>query len=298
MATEYVKALRKFDVLIKVVGRNEKTSNTFGKENGVEVIVTAIEKLNLENVIVINAVSFENLADVNKQLLNNGAKIILSEKPAGLNSAEVKELETLTKNKNSQLFVAYNRRHFPSVTKLKELLSKEKLSSAHFEFTEWGHVIEKLNKPKVSLENWFYGNSTHVIDLFVHLAGLPKELSTYKTGQLNWHPKGSVFSGAGITQKNISFSYDANWESAGRWGLDICTDKGKYSLRPLEKLFFTPKGSVQQGEIEIASLHPDLKPGLFEQLNFLLNGKHDELLSIDEHFLNCQSFYDRILDGK
>jgi predicted dehydrogenase len=297
MAAEYVKALKKLDVDIHVIGRNETSCVAFGKEHAVSVSVTPIEKLDLSAAIVINAVSFENLAGVNIALLNSGAKVILSEKPAGLNSTEVRELVSLKKKDNCQLFVAYNRRHFASVLKLKEILKKENILSAHFEFTEWAHVIEKLNKPKISLENWFYGNSTHIIDLFIHLAGMPTKISAYKTGKLSWHPNGSIFSGAGITNKNIPFNYEANWESAGRWGLDICTDKGKYSLRPLEKLFFIPKGTVQQQEIEITEPDAGVKPGLLSQVTSLLSNEYSQLLSIEEHLINCEKVYDIILNG-
>lgn len=297
MAAEYIKALKKFDVAIHVIGRNETNCIAFAKEHAVKASVIPIEKLDLSETVVINAVSFENLASVNIALLNAGAKTILSEKPAGLNSKEVRELVALKKKKDHQLFVAYNRRHFASVLKLKELLKTENILSVHFEFTEWAHVIEKLNKPRISLENWFYGNSTHIIDLFIHLAGLPKEISSYTTGSLHWHPKGSIFAGAGITEKNIPFNYEANWESAGRWGVDICTDKGKYSLRPLEKLFFIPKGTVQQQEIEITEPDAGVKPGLLSQVAALINHQHTQLLTIEEHLINCEKVYDIILNG-
>ncbi len=298
MAAEYVKVLKKLNKPIYVIGRNESNCKKFTEEYKVESKNTSIENLDLKNTIVINAVSFENLYSVNAALINAGAKIILSEKPAGLNSDEITKLVELKKNRDCNLFVAYNRRHFASVLKLKEILTVEKIQSAHFEFTEWSHIIEQLNKPAISLENWFYGNSTHIIDLFIDLAGLPKEISSYKSGKLSWHSKGSIFSGAGITYKNIPFNYEANWESAGRWGLDICTEKGKYSLRPLEKLFFMPKGSVLQQEIEIVEPYSDLKPGLYNQVSSLLNSEYSKLLSIEDHLINCKSVYDIILNGQ
>lgn len=298
MAAEYVKVLKKTGVPFTVVGRTKENCLKFANENEVQVIDTPIEQLNIQPfTLAINAVSFENLANVNSKLINTNIHSILSEKPAGLDSIEVRSLVKQLEGKKINFFVAYNRRHFPSVTKLKTILAQEKISSAHFEFTEWGHVIEKLNKPKASLENWYYGNSTHVIDLFIALAGLPTQLSCYKKGTLSWHPNGSVFTGAGITDKNVLFNYDANWESAGRWGVDICTEKGKYSLRPLEKLFFIPKGSVQQQEIEILVEHPDLKPGLLEQVTCAIQANDKMLLSIHEHLVNCEKVYDKILNA-
>ena len=298
MAAEYVKVLKKTGIPFTVIGRTKENCMKFSIENAVEVADTPIEQLTIQPfTMAINAVSFENLAKVNSQLINTNIHSILSEKPAGLNSMEVRNLATQLSDKKIYFYIAYNRRHFPSVTKLKTILTSEKISSAHFEFTEWGHVIEKLDKPKASLENWYYGNSTHVIDLFIYLAGLPTQLSCYKKGSLPWHPNGSIFTGAGITNNNVLFNYDANWESAGRWGVDICTDKGKYSLRPLEKLFFIPKGSVHQQEIEITNEHPELKPGLYEQVSYAIKGYHTMLLSLSDHLINCETVYDKILNG-
>ena len=38
--------------------------------------------------------------------------------------------------------------------------------------------IEKLNKVPGIKENWFLGNSTHVVDLAFYLGGKPKQIST------------------------------------------------------------------------------------------------------------------------
>ena len=65
----------------------------------------------------------------------------------------------------------------------------------------------------------------HVVDLAFYLCGKPDEISCYTTGGLNWHSAASVFAGAGITKKNVLFSYNANWGAPGRWGVEIMTKK-------------------------------------------------------------------------
>ena len=65
---------------------------------------------------------------------------------------------------------------------------------------------------------------------------MEESFCTYKNGQLDWHPSGARFCGAGISQKGIIFTYHADWSSSGRWGLDINTSYSRYILRPLEKL--------------------------------------------------------------
>lgn len=63
-------------------------------------------------------------------------------------------------------------------------------------------------------------------------------------GHLSWHPK-TKFTGAGLTEKNVLFSYHSNWESAGIWGLELNTYKRKIILRPLEEVQIQWKGSIQ-----------------------------------------------------
>ena len=103
-----------------------------------------------------------------------------------------------------------------------------------FEFTEWPHKIDFDHYTKKELSRFFMCNSSHVVDTVFHLAGYPRDLKAMTYGHLDWHPSAAIFSGCGVTNKNILFSYSANWLSAGRWGIDINTDKGKYILKPLE----------------------------------------------------------------
>ena len=57
------------------------------------------------------------------------------------------------------------------------------------------------------LKEWFIQNSSHVVDLAFNLGGNPVEMKSFVSGGQSWHPKGTIFSGAGITDKNALFSY-------------------------------------------------------------------------------------------
>ena len=76
-------------------------------------------------------------------------------------------------------------------------------------------------------------NSTHVIDLVFDLIGLPAEgkWHGWHVGSLDWHPASARFHGAGLSEL-VFLSYHADWESAGRWAVEISTRKNKYILRP------------------------------------------------------------------
>ncbi len=297
MAAEYVKVAHHLGIEAVAIGRDENKCNAFADTHRISCLRAEPSELITQfdaNTPVVNCVSFPSLFAVNKALIEAGFKHILTEKPGAINAIEVGELVHFAQEKSSKLYVAYNRRHFASVLKLKEILREQKPTSCLFEFTEWSHVIETLNKDAVSLSNWFYGNSTHVLDLVCDLIGKPKEISAYISGDLPWHPAGSVFSGAGVSVNDIVFSYSANWQSAGRWGIEVCTVQGKYLLRPMEKLAFIPKGKINAEDIEVHEVD-GLKPGLLSQLQAFIGNHAASLLHIGQHYDNCISFYDKVL---
>ena len=103
------------------------------------------------------AVGVEQLASITKQLLIYGIQNILVEKPSGLNKKEIESVSKLTKSKNANVLVAYNRRYYASTIKAKEIIEKDGgVSSFNFEFTEWAHEVEKLEKSSDLKENWFF----------------------------------------------------------------------------------------------------------------------------------------------
>ena len=91
-------------------------------------------------------------------------------------------------------------------------------------FGKHTHDVSVLNK-------WVISNSSHVLDTVFYLIGNPETLKCQINGQnkIKWHPSGSIFSGFGISSKNIPFSYQANWNSAGRWSIEVLTKKEDFS---------------------------------------------------------------------
>jgi hypothetical protein len=93
-------------------------------------------------------------------------------------------------------------------------------------------------------------------------------------GSLAWHPGGSRFAGAGKTATGALFSYLANWESAGRWGVEICTPASRLILKPLEKLQVQSRGRFDIVEVALDSdLDLRFKPGLYRQARAFLTGE-------------------------
>jgi hypothetical protein len=171
------------------------------------------------------------------------------------------------------------------------------LQTLHFEFTEWAHKIEPLKKAAGVKENWFFANSTHVIDLAFYLAGKPLHWKGYsKAGKLKWHPK-TNFTGAGITEKGILFSYMSNWESAGRWSVELLTDKRRIYLKPMEGISVQEKGTIAIVESQFDnSLDLQFKPGLKKQLDAYLNDDESNLLNLKAHLDLAKEVYSKIIN--
>lgn len=287
MAIDYLKVLTALQCSTIIVGRSESSAKIFKEKAGVSVITGGLKNFFQHNITKIDAaivaVGMEQLSITTLQLLNNGVKYILVEKPAGLNKDEIKKLSDVALENDAKVIVAYNRRFYASVIKAKEIIKEDGgVTSFNFEFTEWAHTIEQLEKKEGIKENWLLANSTHVIDLAFYLGGLPQTISCFAEGGLSWHNK-SIFSGAGKTSNNVLFSYQANWEAPGRWGVEVLTKKSRLIFRPMEELQIQLKGSVAINKVDLdTDLDKQFKPGLYEQTKHFLEGNISEFITIAE----------------
>lgn len=301
MAIDYYNVLKALDCNIIVVGRSEKSASVFKEKTGQNVEVGGLDlflrnnKLNFDTVIV--AVGIEVLIDTTKQLVLSGFKNILVEKPAGLDEDEINKVARLAQEKNAAIYVAYNRRFYASVLKAKEIIASDGgVTSFNFEFTEWSHTIEPLDKKAGIKENWLLANSTHVIDLAFYLGGKPESMSCYTAGNLSWHEK-AVFSGAGKTKEDVLFSYQANWDAPGRWSVEVLTKKSRLILRPMEELQIQLKGSVAINKVELdTDIDKQFKPGLYIQTKHFLEGNVSEFITLQEQ-VNMLKIYSMIAKG-
>lgn len=296
MAVEYAKVLKDQKIFVVVVGRGEESAKKFTEETGLEVSTGGIDNWLAGNSLfprkAIIAVSEDQLGVVTLKLLNSGFKDILVEKPGGKNSEDMIRVARAAKKHSAKVCLGYNRRFYASVIEGQKIITKDGgVTSFNFEFTEWSHVIADLKKAPGIKNEWFLHNSTHIIDLAFFLGGEPRKISSYTSGGLNWHKRASVFAGSGQTKKGALFSYQANWEAPGRWGVEILTKKHRLILKPLEKLQIQNIGSVAVGEVKIGDkLDLKYKPGLYNQIKFFLSGQTKDFCSIEEQVKNLKIY--------
>jgi len=302
MAMEYAKVLKSLKKSFLVVGRSEESALDFEKATGVSAAAGGIENwLKQENHLgarllsqlraAIIATNEDQLGLSARLLIQRGVKSILLEKPGGLNRTDLEKTKKLATEKKVEIFVAFNRRFYASTFKAQEIIKKDgEATSFKFDFTERSNLIEKSDKSVAVKREWLLANSSHVIDLAFFLGGKPKKINSYKTGKLNWHPNGSIYAGSGISQSGALFSYHANWESAGRWEIEIMTPKHKLIFKPLEQLQIQKIGSMAVKELPINDkLDMEFKPGLYRLVKSFLTDQKN-LPTIAEQMENLKYY--------
>lgn len=299
IAHDYIKAFQKQNVNLTVIGRSEHNCKKLEAAFELKVVQGGIDKYldttpkPCSHAFV--AVDTKMLFDVTKVLIIYGIKNILVEKPGALHDYEFYELNNLAQSHHVNLFIAYNRRFYSSVLEAEKMIEEDGgVTSFNFEFTEWSHVIEPLKKAEGTKERWFTGNSTHVVDLAFFIGGDPKEISTFTSGSLSWHPSSSIFSGAGISSKGALFNYGANWESAGRWSVEVLTQHRKFIFCPMEKLHIQKRGTIAIEEYKLPdTIDTDYKAGLFREIEAFLSNDYTRMCSFDEQ-CNKISLYNQM----
>ncbi|WP_346316648.1 hypothetical protein [Chitinophaga sp. YIM B06452] len=304
MARDYAKVLKALDVPFDTLGRGTASATAYEQATGhhaftggVDGFLATASPASYKKAIV--ATGTESLGEVTRKLVAWGCKDLLVEKPGGKDIEEVIALHQSLAASDSNVYIAYNRRFYASVQQLREMAAEDGgVTSFNFEFTEWAHVIEPLQKAEGVKENWLFANSTHVIDLAFYLGGEPADMSSYIAGDLSWHPV-AIFAGAGVTTGGALFTYQANWKAPGRWGVEILTARRRFYLRPLEKLQVQNIGSVAIEELPIDDeADKQFKPGLFRQTQAFLQNDRARLVSLAEHIVNCAHYTQILKAGK
>lgn len=276
MAEQYCIALEHMGISnVCVVSNSEKSAKTCCEKFGFQPYYGGYEKclsvMKLLDLVII-ATPIHDLVPAALAAIECGNLNILVEKPGSLYTEPLEELQEKAENRGARVRIAYNRLIYPSYWKLKELVQEDGgITSCRYTFTELIRSINFEKDRKDVYRRWGIANSLHVIGMAHSLIGMPKELFSRRQGSLPWHSSGSVFVGAGITEKDIPFSYHADWGSAGRWGIEIMTPKNAFRLIPLEQLHICPKGSFTWNCVETTSAFPEVKQGVAEEIAIMLD---------------------------
>ena len=302
MAVAYAAVLQALSVPFEVIGRGERSAQSFREATGVEVRTGGLSAwvsrgLDAPRAAIV-AVGVDRLAEVVHSLIGCGVPNVLVEKPGGLDEREIATVAEAARASGVRVHVGYNRRFYASTRAAREIIEEDGgVSSFSFEFTEWSHVIADSPQPEAVKRAWLLANSSHVIDLAFHLGGWPDEMVCFKKGTLDWHPDGAAFTGAGSSGEAL-FSYSADWAAPGRWGVEILTPKRRLILRPMEQLQVQKIGSVAIEPVDIdGELDARFKPGIYRQTEAFLSGDHGDLVPLARQLEHVRDYHTKILHG-
>lgn len=300
IAREYAKVLKALGRNFICVGRGEQSAKSFEETVGVKAIVGGLDNFLSTNPTIpeaaIVATNMEEHATCDVKLMQYGVKRILCEKPGFFDFHDLDMVEAMRKDCNAEIYIAYNRRFFSSTLMAEKIIEEDGgLLSFNFEFTEWAHVFDKSNKPKDRLAKLFYANSTHVVDLAFFIGGHPIKMSCYGKDECAWH-KPVNFAGAGMTDKDVLFSYNANWNAPGRWAVELLTSQHRIYLKPMEQLQLQDKGSVKVYPVEIDDhLDKEFKPGFYLETKAFLESNTTRLCSLGQQIDHLKNIYIKIM---
>lgn len=291
MAQSYAAVLKSMDITPRVLGRGAESAATFEAATGIKPgtgdLASQLTDIGPDTAAIVT-VNAHALAETTRTLIAHGVKRLLVEKPAALDLEEMAVLQSAAQAAGAQVYVAYNRRFLASVIEADRMIAEDGgIVSLRFDFSEPTRRIAALGKDPRELSTWFYGNSTHVVDLAFHFFGAPEALNARIAGQngVDWHPQAGVFTGFGHRADGATIAWHANWISPGRWGMEVLTRERRIILQPIEKLRVQTHESFAEQDVALDDAD-DLafKPGLLRQTKAFLTGEDaDRLISLDDH---------------
>lgn len=274
MANEYCKALQALGISdVTILSQSLERSGLLGETYGFEVLDGGYEKrfpeLGNFDLVILSLPEHECMSALDLAI-QHGQHQILVEKPGSLYSHRLQEAHTRVGN--ARVRVAYNRVTYPNYWMLADRLKAEGgATSVHYMITELVHTIPFGNNPVDFYERWGCANTLHVISMVHALVGMPVDWQAYQNGGFDWHPSGDRFHGAGITDQDCLFSYQGDWTSPGRWGVEVHTRENSYRMIPMEQLHVCPVGQFEYEHLPCELPYPEVKQGVAEQLAVMLD---------------------------
>ncbi|MBA7518925.1 Oxidoreductase P35 [subsurface metagenome] len=171
-----------------VFGRDRDKVEAFTKKYDIQKSYTSIDDFLKDKEIDIVYIATPTYVHAEQTIMSaNAGKHVLCEKPMALNVKEGKEMITAAKANQVQLMIAFYRRFYPVVTKIKEIISMELIGKLITARVFSGSLYSPTSKQKhnwrgdasLSGGGWIWDVGSHRLDLLVFLLGKPEEVSAY-----------------------------------------------------------------------------------------------------------------------
>lgn len=301
MARRYAEVLIDRGQQFRVIGRGEASAAAFEVETGVPAHRGGLDAALTKGTprIAIVAAPVAGLGDAVLALISAGVKRVLVEKPGAIDPDAMAQVAAAARVAGAEVRVAYNRRFLPSVRLARRMIAEDGgVLGFAFEFSDPGRRIAASAHPPAVKANWIHANGSHVIDLAFHLGGAPARLMALTAGVTDWHPRAARLAGAGQTRDGALFTWRAEYDGPGSWGVEIDTPARRLTLRPLETLSQQLLGSYRPEPVDTPPERNGRKPGLPGLIDAFLDGDPEGLLpDIAASAAQARDVAERMLEG-
>lgn len=285
ISQEYIKIFKKINVNIEIIcARKKKKLEEFCRKNQLSkstIDVTKLIREKLDGIVV--CVSPESSLSIAKKLSNFKGKILF-EKPIGLNLKQTEEIYKIFKTKKN-FFVALNRRFYQSTILAKKLLQNFKTKKLISIYDQENTIAAKKNgHHKLTIKNWMYANSIHLVDLINFFVSSRIKKITNKKIKF----KNSLIFNSNIYFKNGDVvEFKSFWNMPAPWKIDISNEKIFIQLMPIESINY--RNNLKKVYIEDSKLNKknqNFKPGFLLQSQHFkkeLENKKNNLVNLNQY---------------
>lgn len=208
--------------------------------------------------------SVDGIYPAAKEILASGIPTLL-EKPQGTTLPEFDELCALAKKHGTPVMAAFNRRHYSVVRKaMEDLGGPQNVTGVFIDWTEDPQHLLNTGHTRHQVERMIFGNSIHGLDLLTWFAGAipnPQVVArNHDREAFRW-----VMALQGVSARGAVVSFRNQWDSPGRWRVEVTSKDRRYLFAPLETCKVTQKGTKEERVLEPDPIDASFKAGLHAQ---------------------------------
>jgi len=228
--------------------------------------------------------------------VKNGSRLLL-EKPLALSTSRIEEIARIATQSGCKVTVGYNRRLYPAVLRLREVLTSDPPRTAEVTIVEDLDFISRTKGAALIGGYLRHGASTHMLDLSLFLFGVSQavavqaSLSNQGSGFVDYR-----FESVGDGGVSVRTTIDAGDRS--RRGIKIVTSSGRaLVLAPLERLRIKAADDSRQSgrELEEDNLHypESYRESFRDQMRYIIENQGEDLHEIEDS-LNLSKLVDSL----
>ena len=285
VAQEYVKIFQKLNTEIKIVCARKKIKlKNFCLKNNIKKNTTNFDNILKENLDgIVCCVTPSSSFQVSKKLQKFNGKILF-EKPVGLSYLETLKIRNFF-HKKKNFFVALNRRYIYSIVTAKKIISNIKGKKLISIYDQENTIQAKKNgHDKLTIKNWMYANSIHLIDL-INFFTNSKIIRIEKKNKI--FKKHNIYFSIIYYKNGDIVQFKSFWNKPAPWMINISTNKKFIELKPIEELKVTNFNKKIIKNFRKDKMDINFKPGFYRQCaDFIkvIRKKDSNLINLDEYF--------------